>query len=72
MKTLPETFYWRVYGGKVNYFVLASARITKYNGKISVHVLVLGTGGEKTTLLQEMASISMFGEVWEVHWISKL
>ena len=46
---------------------MASAGITKYNGEISVHVLVLGTVSEKTTLLQEIASISMFGEVREIH-----
>ena len=51
---------------------MASAGITKYNGEILVHVLVLGAVSENTTLLQEMASISMFGEVREVHWIFKL
>ena len=61
-----------VYGGKVNCFVMASAGIVKYNGKILGYVLVLGTSSGKTTLVQEMARNSMFGELREVHWISKL
>ena len=52
---------------------MASAGITKYDGKILRNVLVLDiTGSGKTTLVQEMGSNSMFGEPRGVHWISKL
>ena len=52
---------------------MASAGITKYDGKISENVLVLGsTGSGKMTLVQEMTSNSLFGELRGVHWISKL
>lgn len=52
---------------------MVSAGITKYDGKISGNVLVLGsTDSGKTTLVQKMTSNSIFGELRGVHWISKL
>ena len=45
-------------------FVMASAGITKYDGKISGNVLVLGSPGSgKTTVAEEMASNSMSREL---------
>ena len=52
---------------------MASAGITKYDGKISGNVLVFDiTGSGKTTLAREMGRNSMFGEPRGVHWISKI
>lgn len=52
---------------------MASAGIAKSDGKIFGNVLVLGSMGSwKMTLIQEMASNFMFGELRGVHWISKL
>ena len=52
---------------------MASAGITKYDRKISENVLVLcSTDSGKMTLVQEMASNSLFGELRGVHWMSKL
>ena len=52
---------------------MASTGIAKYDGQISRNVLVLdSTGSGKTTLVQEMASNSMFGELGGGHWISQL
>ena len=52
---------------------MASAGITKCDGKISHNALVLGsTGSEKMTLVQEIARNSMFEELRGVLWIFKL
>ena len=65
--------YWKIYRGKSDCFVMGNAWITKLDGKISGNVLLHGsTCSGKTTLAREMASNSMFGELREVYWISKL
>ena len=63
--------YCLVYGGKYNISVMANPQTKSYSGKFSGNILVLGSSASgKTTLVQEMASSSMFGKLEEAHWIS--
>ena len=65
------TFCCSVYGGKYNISVIADPETNSYDGKISGNILVLGSlASGKTTLVEEMASNSMFGKLKDVHWVS--
>ena len=60
-----------VYKGKYSFSVMADPETNSYNGKISGNVLVLGsTTSGKTTLVEEMASNSIFGKLKGAHLIS--
>ena len=50
---------------------MADPEINSYDGKILGNVLILGgTASGKTTLVEKMASNSMFGKLEGTHWIS--
>ena len=50
---------------------MANPQTKSYSGKLSGNILVLGSfASGKTTLVQEMASNSMFGKLERAHWIS--
>ena len=50
---------------------MADLETNSYYGKISGNILVLSSlASGKTTLVEEMASNSMFGKLKDVHWVS--
>ena len=60
-----------VFGGKYNISVMADPETNSYDGNILGNILVLGSSAsDKTTLVQEMASNSMFGKLEGAHWVS--
>ena len=60
-----------VYDGKYNISVMANLQTKSYNGKLSGNILGLGSSvSGNMTLVQEMASNSMFEKVEGAHRIS--
>ena len=52
---------------------MANPQAKSYSGKLSRNILVLGSSASgKTTLVQEMASYSMFGKLEGAYWISAI
>ena len=44
-----------------------------YNGKFEGNILIDGqTGCGKTTFIQKLAKNKMFGDLKEIHWITKI
>ena len=60
-----------VYGGNFNASVMANPQTESYDRTLSGNILVLGSsGGGKMSLVQEIASNSMFGKLEGVYWVS--
>ena len=69
--TNTRDFFYSVYGRNFNASVMANPQTESYNGTLSGNILVLGSSGsEKTSLVQKIATDSIFGKLEGVYWVS--